>query len=101
MVRSRRFRSLGGRVPLAVAALATGVLMLGGGSAGATGGAGALPRASANVARVNALVHAMTLDEKIALLTGAPGAGTPDPSPVGQAGFVPGVPRLGIPALRF
>jgi beta-glucosidase len=60
-----------------------------------------LPRPAANMARVNALVHAMTLDEKISLLTGSPGAGTADPQSVGQAGFVPGVPRLGIPALRF
>jgi beta-glucosidase len=60
-----------------------------------------LPRAQANMTRVNALIHAMTLDEKISLLTGSPGAGTPDPQSVGQAGFVPGVPRLGIPALRF
>jgi len=102
MVRSGWFRSLGGRVPLAVAALAIAVLVLGGGSAGATGSAGrSLPRASVDVGRVNALVHAMTLDEKISLLTGAPGAGAPDPSSVGQAGFAPGVPRLGIPALRF
>ncbi|HEY7199419.1 MAG TPA: glycoside hydrolase family 3 N-terminal domain-containing protein, partial [Candidatus Dormibacteraeota bacterium] len=102
MVRSGRFRSLGGRVPLAVAALAIAVLVLGGGSAGATESAGrSLPRASVDTGRVNALVHAMTLDEKISLLTGAPGAGAPDPSSVGQAGFVPGVPRLGIPGLRF
>jgi beta-glucosidase len=53
------------------------------------------------MARVNALVHAMTLDEKIGMLTGWPGAGAEDPGSVGQAGFVPGVPRLGIPPLRF
>lgn len=60
-----------------------------------------LPRPVANMVRVNALIHAMTLDEKISLLTGSPGAGTADPQSVGQAGFVPGVPRLGIPQLRF
>src|SRR6185437_2271359 len=59
------------------------------------------PRAQANMTRVNALIHAMTLDEKISLLTGSPGAGTADPQSVGQAGFVPGVPRLGFPASRF
>jgi beta-glucosidase len=94
----------GTRTPrgLAIAALATTVLVLGGGPAGATGGQDRpLPRPAADTTRVNALVHAMTLDEKIALLTGAPGAGTPDPVSVGQAGFVPGVPRLGVPALRF
>src|SRR2546423_11579940 len=94
-----RFRSLRGR---ALLALATAVLALGGSTAGATGAARpALPRASIDVARVNALVHAMTPDEKIAMLTGAPGAGAVDPTPNGATGFVPGVPRLGIPALRF
>src|SRR5207302_6424120 len=79
------------------------VLVLGGGTAGATAGAAPspLPRASIDTHRIDALVHAMTLDEKIALLTGSPGAGAPDPNPVGQVGFVPGAPRLGIPALRF
>src|SRR5437764_1484428 len=93
-------RSLRGRVLLAVA---TAVLGFTGGTAGATAGPvrPALPRASIDVARVNALVHAMTLDEKIALLTGSPGAGAPDPTPNGATGFVPGVPRLGIPAIRF
>ncbi|QES53593.1 glycosyl hydrolase [Streptomyces venezuelae] len=47
-------------------------------------------------ARVDALLERLTLDEKTALLHGAP-----DPAPLGQAGYVPGVPRLGIPALRL
>ena len=52
-------------------------------------------------AKIAALVAAMTLDEKLAMLKGSPGAGPADPQSVGQAGFVPGVPRLGIPPLRF
>ncbi|MFB7264597.1 beta-glucosidase [Streptomyces nojiriensis] len=47
-------------------------------------------------ARIEALLERLTLDEKTALLHGAP-----DPTGLGQAGYVPGVPRLGIPALRL
>ena len=49
-------------------------------------------------ARVNQLLASMTLDEKIALIHG----GTePASSYQGQAGYLPGVPRLGIGALRL
>ncbi|OXS34436.1 beta-glucosidase family protein [Streptomyces sp. XY006] len=47
-------------------------------------------------ARVEALLARLTLDEKISLLHGAT-----DPRPLGQAGYVPGVERLGIPSLRL
>ncbi|MFF0200123.1 beta-glucosidase [Streptomyces sp. NPDC005017] len=53
-------------------------------------------RAKGAVPRVEALLTALTLDEKISLLHGAP-----DPASLGQAGYVPGVPRLGIPPLRL
>ncbi|MFF3643224.1 beta-glucosidase [Streptomyces sp. NPDC002564] len=46
--------------------------------------------------RVESLVGRLTLDEKISLLHGAT-----DPKSLGQAGYVPGVPRLGIPPLRL
>ncbi|MCG7209363.1 beta-glucosidase family protein [Streptomyces arenae] len=46
--------------------------------------------------RVEGLLARLTLDEKISLLHG----GT-DPGSLGQAGYVPGVPRLGIPPLRL
>src|SRR2546430_6991051 len=100
MTRIGSLRSLRGRVVLVVATARLGPVR---GTAGARAGPAQppLPRASIDVARVNALVHAMTLDEKIALLTGSPGAGAPDPTPNGATGFVPGVPRLGIPAIRF
>ncbi|MFQ6044960.1 MAG: glycoside hydrolase family 3 C-terminal domain-containing protein [Gemmatimonadales bacterium] len=42
------------------------------------------------------LLRALTLDEKLSLLYGAQ-----DPADRGQAGYVPGVPRLGIPPLRL
>ena len=57
----------------------------------------ALPlHAQAVDARVDSLLHAMTLDEKISFLHGAR-----DPAGHGQAGYIPGVPRLGVPPLRM
>ncbi|WP_406859550.1 beta-glucosidase [Streptomyces sp. HUAS MG47] len=53
-------------------------------------------RATAPGRRVEELLGALTLDEKISLLHGAG-----DPKSLGQAGYVPGVPRLGIPELRL
>jgi beta-glucosidase len=50
---------------------------------------------------IDELIQAMTLDEKIAMLIGNPIAGPPDPLGFAGAGYVPGVPRLGIPPLRF
>ncbi|MFV0137271.1 beta-glucosidase family protein [Streptomyces sp. HMX87] len=46
--------------------------------------------------RVEGLLARLTLAEKISLLHGAT-----DPEPLGQAGYVPGVKRLGIPPLRL
>ncbi|WP_282700100.1 glycoside hydrolase family 3 protein [Streptomyces sp. CC219B] len=46
--------------------------------------------------RADGLLAKLTLDEKISLLHGAT-----DPAPLGQAGYVPGVERLGIPPLRL
>ncbi|MGW5617860.1 beta-glucosidase [Streptomyces sp. NPDC003877] len=47
-------------------------------------------------ARVEGLLARLTLEEKVSLLHGAT-----DPRPLGQAGYVPGVARLGIPSLRL
>ena len=46
--------------------------------------------------RVRALLRRMTLEEKLSLLHGAR-----DPHFLGQAGYWPGLPRLGIPSLRL
>lgn len=54
--------------------------------------------ASAGAAQVQRLLAAMTLDEKIAFIHGAT---EPSVSYQGQAGYLPGVPRLGIPSLRL
>src|SRR2546425_12969946 len=47
----------------------------------------------------------MTLDEKISMLRGSvpgfPGQAAADPLANGEVGYVPGIPRLGIPPLRF
>lgn len=48
--------------------------------------------------RADQLLSHMTLDEKIQLVHGAVSTGT---VPRGAAGFVPGIPRLGIPDLYF
>ncbi|GHH62376.1 beta-glucosidase [Streptomyces umbrinus] len=46
--------------------------------------------------RVEGLLTKLTLDEKLSMLHGAT-----DPKALGQAGYVPGVERLGIPPLRL
>src|SRR5579863_2662952 len=53
---------------------------------------------SAGAARVEQLLAAMTLDEKIAFIHGAT---EPASSYQGQAGYLPALPRLGIPSLRL
>ncbi|MEU0244451.1 glycoside hydrolase family 3 N-terminal domain-containing protein [Streptomyces sp. NPDC006235] len=92
--RRSALRLLGGAI--VVAAAATGGLAVPsrahardghGPDAGTRQGAGA---------RVEGLLARLTLDEKVSLLHGAT-----DPSPLGQAGYVPGVARLGIPPLRL
>jgi beta-glucosidase len=84
---SRRstLRMLGGAIAVAAAATTPRSAPL----AHAESRAGAGPR-------VEGLIGKLTLDEKISLLHGAT-----DPNSLGQAGYVPGVPRLGIPPLRL
>ncbi|MEU5775159.1 glycoside hydrolase family 3 N-terminal domain-containing protein [Streptomyces venezuelae] len=78
----------GGAIAVAAAATA-GVAVPSHAAARTRQGPGAGPR-------VESLVGRLTLDEKISLLHGAT-----DPKALGQAGYVPGVPRLGIPPLRL
>lgn len=85
---SRRsaLRLLGGAIAVATAA-----------TSGRTPPAQALEKPEAGAGpRVEGLLARLTLDEKISLLHGAT-----DPDPLGQAGHVPGVERLGIPPLRL
>ena len=58
----------------------------------------AVPAEHANDARIDDLLRKMTLEEKMNLIRG----GREAPADYqGQAGFLPGVPRLHIPSLRF
>jgi beta-glucosidase len=54
-------------------------------------------------ASIEQLIGAMTVDEKIGMVRGGlPGVMGPSPSdPIGEVGYLPGVPRLGIPAMRL
>jgi beta-glucosidase len=68
--------------------------------------ASGLPEAAASTTRdhrIDLLVAAMTLDEKLGMVNGWPDGVSPPPTTnrsIG-VGFIPGVPRLGIPALTF
>ncbi|MGW4059758.1 beta-glucosidase [Amycolatopsis sp. NPDC004747] len=73
----------------AVAALLTVVVAAPASAQRADGLAGARSRAQDLVAQ-------MTLDEKLSFVTGAT-----DPNSLGESGYIPGVPRLKIPPLRF
>lgn len=86
---------LGGAVTVAAAATgwSAGPARAAGTSATGTGAAGS---AAVESPRVESLIRRLTLDEKLTLLHGAD-----DPHSLGQAGYVPGVPRLGIPPLRL
>jgi beta-glucosidase len=58
----------------------------------------AVPAEKANDARIDRLLSQLTLEEKTQLIRG----GSEDPAVYqGQAGYLPGVPRLGIPSLRL
>lgn len=58
----------------------------------------AVPAEKADEARIEQLLRQLTLEEKMNLIRG----GIEDPSVYqGQAGYLPGVPRLHIPSLRF
>ena len=48
--------------------------------------------------RVDALIAQMTLDEKLSLVSGGPEDASTNQY---QAGYLPGIPRLGIPSLRL
>jgi len=57
-----------------------------------------VPAEKADEARVDRLLGQMTIEEKMNLIRG----GLEDPAVYqGQAGYLPGVPRLGVPSLRL
>jgi beta-glucosidase len=89
------------RSPCLVALIATTALCAAG-LAGLAGAPAAAASQHSDAVRstgwrtVEALLAAMTLDEKIGFTHG-----TNDPESLGQAGYIPGVARLGIPPLRL
>lgn len=87
-----------GRVAIALASFALGGVCLGWAAhRGAPASADAPPAITGN-ARVDKLISEMTLDEKLGMLHGE----DEDPATFqGQAGYLQGVPRLGIPYMRF
>jgi beta-glucosidase len=94
-----------GKSSILVAVLAATVACLAAGLAPA--GAATTPAtttpATAGTSLVSQLVQAMTLDEKLGMVNGWPDGVSPPPTTdrlIG-VGFIPGVPRLGIPALTF
>jgi beta-glucosidase len=58
----------------------------------------AVPPEKANEARIDSLLKQMTLEEKMNLIRGDV---EPAETNQGQAGYLPGVPRLGVPSLRM
>lgn len=87
---------------VAVAVLAAALTSL---AAGLPASAQPLAASSAHASstKVVQLVAAMTLDEKLGMVNGWPNGVSPPPQTnrtIG-VGFIPGVPRLGIPALTF
>lgn len=58
----------------------------------------AVPPEQANDARVDKLLSQMSLEDKMNLIRGAT---EPADTNQGQAGYLPGVPRLGVPSLRM
>ena len=99
-MRSRRR----GKSSILVAVLAAAVTCLAAGlaPAGAAAPATSAP-AAAGANLVSRLVQAMTLDEKLGMVNGWPDGVSPPPTTdrLSGVGFIPGVPRLGIPALTF
>ncbi len=57
-----------------------------------------MPSKKVDEARIDRLLAQMTLEEKMNLIRGDV---EPAATNQGQAGYLPGVPRLGIPSLRF
>src|SRR5215472_15736928 len=92
MSRKRRMRELGGRLQQIAILLAVLTSLVSTGIAQNT-----VPVVTGNP-RVDKLLSQMTLEEKTALICGA----SEDPvTNQGQAGYLTGVPRLGIPPIRM
>src|SRR3954469_23979851 len=85
-------------VVVGVTALTT-VVGLGLGGSGWSAQAGSAVPTVTGDARVDTLLSQLTLDEKLTLIEGQAEAASPDKQY--QAGYLPGIPRLGIPSLKL
>jgi beta-glucosidase len=90
---------------MAVTAVASAGLMLGSvlpvstaSASAATAPTGKIPRVTGD-RRVDALLHRMTLDQKLTMIEGE--AEVASSSDQYQAGYLPGIPSLGIPSLKL
>ncbi|MFJ2768626.1 beta-glucosidase [Streptomyces sp. NPDC087300] len=93
--RRELLKQLGGTAAAFAFVAAAGPLAAAAPAAAAPSGSPATGAAKAGP-RVRELLARLTLDEKISLVHGAA-----DPRRLGQAGYLPGVARLGIPELRL
>jgi beta-glucosidase len=78
----------------AVVCLACGLIILAAGASRSQ----TVPAEVDDTARVDQLLAQMTIEEKVNLIRGA---WEPAAENQGQAGYLPGVPRLGVPSLRM
>jgi beta-glucosidase len=89
---------------IAVSATVPGLIIAGASAAAAAPARAAAASAGSTVQkvtgdpRVDKLISEMTLDEKLTLLEGAQEAASTNQF---EAGYLPGIPRLGIPSLRL
>ena len=93
MARTMRQRLGAAAVPCLAAVLGLGSVVT-----AAPAAAGSTVAQVTGNARVDALIAQMTLDEKLTLLEGSQEAASTNQY---QAGYLPGIPRLGIPSLRL
>jgi beta-glucosidase len=82
---------------VAVAGL-VGALAITAGAASSAPAASQRSHSAPHPSRVEQLVSRMTLDEKLQMLSGGPEDAATNEY---EAGYLPGIPRLGIPSLRF
>ncbi len=95
---TRRSAFLAASAMTAVAVLGSALLNSPTASASAGARGGAAPVVTGD-ARVDGLLSRMTLDEKLTMIEGQAEAVSPDKQY--QAGYLPGIPRLGIPSLKL
>lgn len=95
---AQRWTFLAGSAVTALAVLGSAVLSSPEASASGAAASGAVPVVTGD-SKVDKLLARMTLDEKLTMIEGQAEAASPDKQY--QAGYLPGIPRLGIPSLKL